>query len=685
MTPRTVTIRNYYVSNAGTGSGLGVSSPMSVDDFEANISTLAPWANIHLNKGETFEIVITGLKSGQTLKAFGSGDAPIIIGSNDISANDWMDDGNNIFYATLEQTPKTIFINGTEARKAETDWIAITARPSTSQVTASSTTLNALNTVESLVGAEFTGRLLGWHPSKTDIVTGYNAGVLSFASKIGTETTNSASPFPNAGLGFKLRNKKSFISEVNDWSYDASTQRLYVKTNGVAPQNIRACFRDYGVQLSEDVIDVTIDGIEFTQQYLEGAKSVNNDGLTIQNCNFHDIHMNAISARGDSENVSILNNTIDTISGNGLDIGALSNSIISRNTISNIGVQDWFCPEEYSYAFNFTKSPSNQILTLGLGIGIQVGYDALSDKGVPKTLEISYNDISETGYLGVGFVGKSVTVKKNTVSIGMNKWSDGGGIYCINRPFSPSHDTRDCLIQNNIVRNIIGSSDAKEGTGDNNYLMAGIYIDNGTTNTTVDNNTVETTRNMCLLVNMDTRDNVFTNNTFIGATDDQVVMFRELQSFLGFQGVNSMYKKAIGNTFNGNICVTRLATVQPVAAKSFDSSVNATYTPFEEGEADNNHYVNPYSTTIGLHNSTDCDLAAWKTAVGADANSTEYSNFLTYVNEATALNDIKIEINDTDAAVEFNIPAGYTDAYGDAPANPYIIAPYSSLIYLKVP
>ena len=65
-------------------------------------------------------------------------------------------------------------------------------------------------------------------------------------------------------------------------------------------------------------------------------------------------------------------------------------------------------------------------------------------------------------------------------------------------------------------------------------------------------------------------------------------------------------------------------------------------------------------------------------------SSTFKVNWLTYVNEATALTQVKLYTNETDAAVNQLIPSGYEDVDGvDVGSTTIEIPAYYGLLVLK--
>ena len=323
---------SYYVSSAGAGNGTQA-SPWGFSQFLSEYTNINSGSLIYLNKGDTFNISQFNLTKELKFDAYGAGANPILRGSDYIGGNTWTLDASNIYYTTIATEPKWLFIGGTMAKMAESAFIAITARPSTTQVSGNTATLNALNTTESLVGSYIIAKEWDFRPTYRRTVTAYSTGVLTTNLSIETDSAGAGVAMP-----FKLLNHKSYISAVGDWCYDSAAQRLYVKTAGASPAgtDIRVSSQDYGINISSGVNNVSIKNIDFTHQYLAGVYGLTNNNLTIDNCKFYNIIIEGLSVRGNSNNTTITNNTLYNIANNAIHIGGVITGNVSYNSIYNM-------------------------------------------------------------------------------------------------------------------------------------------------------------------------------------------------------------------------------------------------------------------------------------------------------------------------------------------------------------
>lgn len=672
-------INTYYVSTSGTGDGATSATPMSQADFVTLLTTIANYSRVYLKAGDTFRGSFTNNKR-VTFDSFGVGADPIISGSIDISGQTWTNDSGNIWYTVMAQVPKTVFQNGTEQPKAETEFFAISARTAANAVSSTAAALDTYHSGESLVGAEIVAKEFGFKPTNRRTVTAWDGTILTLDSQIGLYNSDLGTYAPSTSSSFKLMNHKNFITDIGEWCYDASTQRLYILTSGGAPTNIFACVHNYGITLSDEIDYVTIQNIQFEHQYLAGIYSYSNNFCTFTSNTFINQHYDGIFAGGNSRNLTISYSAFSNMAGSGIQLGGIrGTSIITRNTFSNIGMQDWLCPLEYESV----NAPAYREFYMSVACGILSFFDFNSERGSTiDGLEISYNTIANTGYSSMRLAGRNLNIHHNIVSESCHKWNDGGGIYLFWRPFGFSLGTNNNTIEYNIVKNHQGSADTTEGLTGATKGILGIYLDNGSSKTTVRYNTVYNIYTFTIFMNFDTHEHTVTDNNCMG----QPVAVHE---FLDAYATNL---QKVSNTFphveevvleNNIIGINRNALVCVQTANFIAAAFNPFSTP---GNSDNNHYVYPYGLDIAEHigsSTVGYTLAEWQTKNSDDASSTARVNYITFSSNANADEEIKIEVNETEASVNFNVPAGYTDYSGAAFSNPVAIAAYRSLLYFK--
>lgn len=657
----------YYVASSGAGDGSSSSSPASPATFLSDLSGLSSGMTVFFKKGDTFDLNVP-VGTGLVFDAYSSGADPIIRGSESLSALTWTEESSGLWYATVSNVPQGVVLDGVRRMQAQTSFIIVTSRPSTTQVSASSSTLNALDAVESLVGADIVAKEFGFRPTFRRQITAYSSGTLTINAAF---QNNNA---PGAGYGFKLLNHKSFVSTDGDWAYYSATNRLYIKS--VANPNtrgVRAIVEDYGFELSNGVSGIEIRNIELKEYGKAGIYSDSNNDLIISGCTVHDTELNGIHLIGNSNNILVDDNVVHGCKGNGIHIGGITNSTISNNEIYNIGTQSGISVPYYTDIFR------------SVGCGIHSRWDETVTPSVMTDVTIEYNYIHDVGYIGIAFCGTDNIIQYNYVENFLTKWNDGGGIYCINRPYGTGYATDHCTIRYNIVENGVGNLDGI--TAESTLHAEGIYVDNGSSYITIDNNQVKNMPDYGIMLNFDTSLNTVTNNT-VSDCETAAVSFREDTSF-DYGPYNPDWEVTfvnnVSNVLTGNTLVANSTSQVCVEAYSFNN--NNSYNPFSSGgDTDNNLYVSPYRSNIARHHGTADNLftlSGWQTKFSDDASSTELKNFLLYVNEPSAMVDILHELNPTNSSVSSTPGSNYMLTNKSA-AGTQSIAAYTGRIYLPI-
>lgn len=623
--------KSIYVANSPTGDEISQAT------LEATISTLPDNSTIYFKKGDTFDIALT-VDHPLKFDAYGSGADPILQGSTDITGLTWTEETSGLWYAVVGSTPYGVVLDGTRGAQAQTSFINIQARPSSTQITGPSATLDALNTTEGLIGADIVAKEFGFRPTFRRQITNYGVGtgVLTFNSAF---QNNNA---PGVGYGFKLLNLKSFCTNDRDWAYYSGTGRLYIKS--VANPNtrsVRMITEDYIINISSGVDNVQIKNLHLRQCRLEAIYSVSNDNLVISGCEINQSELNGISLTGNSSNVLVDSNTIYNCNANGIHIGGITLSTISNNEIYNIGIQTGISVPYYTDIFR------------SVGCGIHSRWDITVNPSVMTDMTIEYNTIYDVGYCGIVYCGTGHDIQYNTVDNFCTKWNDGGGIYCINRPYGTGYATDHCTVYKNIVTGGVGNLDGI--IAESTLHAEGIYIDNGSSYITVDSNNIKDMSDYGVLANFDTSYNTVTNNIISDCVTSCVTFRQDLTFDYGPYNPDweLTFTTNIGNTCTGNTLVAVDTAQVCIEAYSFNGTT--TYNPFTTGgNCDSNKYVSPYRTNIARHyasSATLYTLAGWQTKISDDAASTALVNYLLFVNESSAAIDILHNLNATNASV----------------------------------
>ncbi len=154
-------------------------------------------------------------------------------------------------------------------------------------------------------------------------------------------------------------------------------------------------------------------------------------------------------------------------------------------------------------------------MTPGMGQGSDSQYIGIM--GVGSNSVITNNVIYGTGYTGIFFGGKNITIKNNYINNFCSVKDDGAGIYTYNS------DNTGTIVSDNIVVNGLGSPN---GTSNNKNYAEGIYADDQTRNLTITGNTVANTDRGFYIHNaheLNIQNNVsFNNNRQIEFSHDDI-------------------------------------------------------------------------------------------------------------------------------------------------------------------
>lgn len=670
------------------------------------LGELTPRSRLYFKAGETFIIGDITLPYKSTISKYGVGDDPILLGSVDISTATWTDEGDNTWSCEIEE-PNWIFIDGELAKLATSDWFHIASRPTSNSIRLTTSSKTAVEALDSIVGAKLRMYRYTWIISVEFTVTAYDDST--------GDITLDADHVAGQNEVFYLYGQMQHFTDLGEWYYEDG--KLYYKSD-VDPStlDIRATYYDHAVVIGGH--NVTIENVTIKQYHLSGIFNTTGLYLTVDGVTVSDIHNHGIFSKLPA---TITDSTITKCNCQGVDA---SDSYVANCTINYIGVglnfpmpdTDLFgdvimgsgieTDKMYQWYWKFVYSRFNTCYYNGkvwMGL-VQGNENNIPEEGdywteigdyVPDLLpthRIYHNVIHDVARSPIRVFGSyQLEVSYNLIYNFMRRARDGGAIN-----FLSNHPIRQGRLASSFAHvhhNIIygGARNVDDGvlSGDQ---VRGIYLDNYSLYFTVEYNTLicaEGDRmDYGIVQYVPTKANTVRNNTVIGCSDQQHYIYQHISysSYPEETGLQRFYTENIQNVATGNIYITKRGTQRCIRTRSIDGSMF--FNPFTGGDCDNNKYINPYGTVVNTHqgsSSVDYDLDGWRTKNGDDANSTERTNFRTYVNEAASDIDVRVEYNATDEAVEFNIPSGYTDVDGNAPSNPYTIQPFESLVYIIEP
>jgi len=477
--------RNFYVStSAGNDANDGL-SPATAWKTISKLTSMMPnfgaGDSILFKRGDTFRgqlnIVASGASGNNIVFcAYCSGKNPVFNGSEPVTG--WTTCGtcNPGVYEKSFTTcvPKHLYLNGKE--------LIIARYPNTGYLTIDIVNANAATGFQDndLTNADgyWNGATLKYRAARWCFGI---TNVSNYTNKTFTFTTNVQSDlyYPKIGWGYYLEGKLSELDADGEWFYDATSQKLYVKTTNPNSQNIEASVYENGIYIHNQNY-LTIKNLNFKQQQTNGIGihtytnnwQLRSSYITIENDTFSSIGYNgvSISSLKDVSNVQvsnrifIRNNHFEKLNNSGVDADTCFAVSVQNNTFKNISLTPG-----YNVSFS------------------QEGGDAVFFGRTSSYCTTGNNVVDSIGYTGIQYLHSSTNlIEKNFVSNTNLILDDGAGIYAFG---STSNNT---IIRNNFVKDAIGNISATNQT----YTMAeGIYIDEGTNNFNVYENTIQNVDN----------------------------------------------------------------------------------------------------------------------------------------------------------------------------------------------
>ncbi len=646
----------YYVSSGGTGNGLRMSTPMSVTSF-ASVS-LQQFDKVYFNRGDSFNLTKYNITADDvTIGAYGSGADPIIYGSTSYTSATWTSESGGYYSTPLATAPKWVFKNGIEARQGESAWIPMTANTTGTTMTALAATLNAFNSVESLVGVKIRHKEFAFRLSYGHTATGYNTGT-------GVITIGAGGVVGGAsGMPLKLYGQKQFSTLEGDWWYDDTNDKLWIKTVATpSGTNIRVCTEDSAFFVTGD--RCTITGLEFTQYYRAAVETTTANNLTLNNY-VHDIRTNGYWLSLNSSGYDI-SGEIERCGLNGICMGAISDSSLHDLEIHEIS--------DVTTQGNIGWPIDGAWLKTG-GCAVACNFQTGETDPLPDTITCTNLNFYNLGYCGLLMIGRNWTVTNSVIHDFCKSWVDGGGLYSVYQTAFGTGGSGNNLYEDCIVYNGIGNYAGI--VGPDQSIAAGVYMDNGCNNIEVRNVTVYS----CMFAGIFTNNNseelklydCFLYNNGVGSIQSGAnVVFHEAPDVTNDPNFLNNYK----NVMEGCIIISDSSTqVYAVLSVSNGPSANASYNPFVSGNCDNNIYISQYKfdlnnylfkhSVLMFSSHTTIAFAAWKTRISDDAASVLKGFYLDYTAPTLPIEDLYFYPNNTASPVFHDLTDGlYEDAAG---------------------
>jgi parallel beta-helix repeat protein len=646
-----VNATNYYFSSSqGNDSRTSIqaqnpSTPWkSIDMVDSIFPSLQPGDQVLFKSGDTFYGSIVTTQSGGTSSApitfssYGPGAKPVISGLTTIS--NWTSLGNGI-YESSDTVPTNslvnmVLING----KA----YAIGRYPNASSgnggyLTFESHGSNYINDNQNSLSS-------GWNGAQLVVRTNHFTLERSTITDV-SGTTISYSPSFRAGLtdnyGYFVQNDIKTLDQFGEWYYNPNTKRIDVYFGSSSPKRNT-------VQVSTKNILLTIESSNII---------VNN--IALRGANTFGIY----GDWGGVSNLQVKNCTIDFSGIDGIALANRHDFVMDNTTITNsnsVGASLFY--RNYNPVVKNCTIRNNGILPgmLVADYGNKYGTGVYSSEGLTAT----NNTITNSGYMGIMFLGDNNLIQNNYVDTFCTVLDDGGGIYIFNYTAAGQQPTTlyNLKITGNIVLHGIG---AKAGTynSDPNYVPAeGIYLDANVMNVQVLNNTAAYCANNGIYVH-DTKDYTLMGN----------VLFDNKYRQIAFQ-----------NDSQGDAVTGGLIKYNQLFAQSTPEYVMYLASSYNDigsfGTFDSNYYCRPsnenniiYTNWFG-NKQTWYNLPGWQSAYNQDWNTrttpvpvSDPSKVLFLYNASTSNKSFKLNTN-------------YVSVTGIKYSKNVTLAPYTSIVLL---
>jgi hypothetical protein len=625
---------------------------------KVNSVTLAPGDSILFKCGDIFFGSLIVNQSGTAANpivygAYGTGEKPVITGFTTVTS--WKNTRGNIsesYNPSYPESVNMVLVDGAfqaigrypKAKSNNGGWLT-----NQSHLDHSSLTSNQIANLPSFVGGEIVMKKYQYILDKGRITSQTSSTV--------TIDHYTAPNHPSAyyeiidNHGFFFQNHINTLTQPKEWCYDNTSKKLMMYSPGFST-----------VQASTIDNLVTLTGknyIRFSDISFTGANSFafyitdGSGNISITNCNITFTGINAIQVGSFSiGDVTVDGCKISYTNNNAIEAKSSKNWLIQNNTITNTGmIEGMGCPGDGQY---------NGVSYTGDGSLIQ------------------YNKIINTGYIGIHFTGNNTTVKNNYIDSFVMIKSDGGGIYTYGETTKTNR-----LVTGNIVLNGPGNLYGANEDTLNPYggQVHGIYMDGGTGNVTITNNTVANCSHSGIWLSSP-KGIVATGNTLYNNTVAQIKVSENVDKISNLTLKNNVLFATDSAKLVASFLLhqTSLASVGNIDSNYYS---RALYEPTGVNTAGYPHvptfFNYPGGGIIEAPDSKFYSLDAWQNLSNQDTHTAKSPVTV------NSLGKIRFEYNASNSNKTINLNGSYVDVKNQLYKNSVTIAPYSSMILINTP
>jgi parallel beta-helix repeat protein len=600
----------------------------NITKLNSYFSSLATGNNVVFKRGDIFYGTIVPTKGGINFGAYGSGAKPNITGFTTISSGSFTNVGTNLWEASVTSATPIRIVSFADT---------LTPMGRTPNATGN---INAFYYYTVNSGSQFvvTG-LSGTWTGATMVYRGqrwiYNQ--VPVTSNSGTTvnfTPVSGTPYPGLNnYGCFMQNHNNTLDQNGEWCFNASTNKIRIFYSSTPP-SIKCATLSNAALVTSAYDNITFTDINFTGYNDIGLSFANSDALKFNRCDFSLMGKDAIKCPAGNLD-TVMNCTIRLIGSNGITLDNSTNTYLYNNTIEKTALYPG-------------------LISNGDGTGY-----AVKAEGAGVLAE--YNNVVNNGYVGLSISGANSTTRYNFIDSFCSQKDDGAGYYV--RSFGLNSNT---LCDHNIILHGIG---AQYGTDDTTYIPAmGIYLDAGSNNFTISNNSVYQVAMHGIFLN-DGYDNQFLgNNTYTGISSAGFP-----RGFLLKNGDVA----TTGMTVKNNKTVVGLNTTILFGGQNlYTYEITSPSRINVLGTLDSNYYCRPLNEPTTLWVGSNISLATFKATY-----SKELASGISPQTVAT-LNDVRFIYNRTTSPVNTSLGANYLTIPGSV-VNNVTVQPYESVTLIK--
>lgn len=474
----------YYVSAAGNdvNSGLSEAEPwQTLGKVNGEMASFQAGDQILFKRGETFHGSLLVTQDQLSFGAFGAGNKPVISGGVTFNSG-WTSFMGNIWEKVLVQAPSEL-----NNLYRENDRLPVGRFPNKDSIDGGFLRLESSSGVTQFTDNEL-GSSIDWTGADVVIrVSEFRYNRVEVTDHVGNTVFlgpgfDVASLQPNSG--YYLINSIHALDSEGEWCYDRATGKIYLYSTA------------------------NPNGTEFTYPFEEAVIEIN----SVSDISFSDIavkfgnHFN-VNAYG-SENLSLDEVEISAAGGEGVKAENTAGVQIADSYFEEVNVRA-------VYVRNGTTGlvvHDNEFYNIGMdpAYGKEKGLFCIYNES--NGAQFLRNKITLVGGAGIVTGGKNQLIKNNYLKDVVMLVDDMGGIYTNNNLGGLT--TQGSVIEWNIVDNARGQL---EGNHSGRNRAVGIYLDNGSNNVTVRNNSVFNCGATGYFLHWITGNTVFENNTAFGA------------------------------------------------------------------------------------------------------------------------------------------------------------------------